>query len=208
MNMKSPLAKATFAFAVALFLLYAVVPAFFQMLFPVSSSLCIEPTPPNQIKSIQIEANSAAAFFPPALVRSLRPQIIRIEINPYRCGDSQPILYLDCKDGMMEVNHDWVRRSRGVFDTPFSEDSLQAVFDQFKAPHSPQQGPINVSDVYTTIKAVCAADLKDKNIPGLNNLSHYTLSYDFPYEPRKDWSDWMLAFLVGMSFYRPTKKKP
>ena len=179
--MKSPLAKAILAFAGWLLFFQVGMPSLFQMFLPASSSLCIEPTPPNQIKSIQISADSAAGFFPPSLVRSLRPKIIRIEINPYRCGDSQPLLYLNCEDGMMEVNRDWVIKPRGEFNTPFSEDSLQAVFDEFKAPHSPQQGPINVSDVYNTIKAVSTADLKDKNIPGLNNLSHYTLSYAFPY---------------------------
>lgn len=208
MNMKSPLAKATVAFAVTLFLFQVVIPSLFQMFLPVSSSLCIEPAPPNQIKSIQLEAESAAAFFPPALARSLQAQIIRVEINPYRCGDSQPILYIDCKNGMMEVNHNWVRKRRGVFDTPFSEDSLQAVFDEFKAPHSPQQGPINVSEVYSTIKAVCTADIKDKNIPGLNNLSHYKLSYVFPYKASSASTTWMTALIVGLSFYRTSKKKP
>ena len=108
---------------------------------------------------------------------------------------------------MMEVNRDWVIKPRGEFNTPFSEDSLQAVFDEFKAPHSPQQGPINVSDVYMTIKAASTADLKDKNIPGLNNLSHYTLSLIFPYEAPSHGMDWIYALFAGMTFSRTSKKQ-
>src|ERR1700733_5942162 len=126
MNMKSPLAKAAIAFAGWLFLFQVIVPSFFQMFAPASSALCIEPAPPNQIKSIQLDPESAAGFFPPELVGNLRPQIIRVEINPYVCGDSEPILYVNCKSGMMEVNHDWVRKPRGAFTTPFSEESLKA----------------------------------------------------------------------------------
>jgi hypothetical protein len=207
MNMKSPLAKAAIAFVGWLFFFQVVLPSFFQTVSPASSALCIEPAPPNQIKSIQLYPEAASGCFPPALVGNLRPEIIRVDINPYTCGDSQPVLFVNCKDGMMEVNSNWVTKPRGAFSTPFSEDSLQAVFDGFKAPHSPQQGPINVSEVYLTIKAASSASLKDKTIPSLDKLSHYTVSYVFPYKGAPDTVGWMVALIAGMTAYRTSKKK-
>jgi hypothetical protein len=210
MDMKSPLAKAIVAFAGWLFFFQIVLPSILQMFMPTSTSsaLCIEPAPPNQIKSIQLDPEAAARFFPLSLVGNLMPEIIRVQINPYKCGDSQPVLFVNCKTGLMEVNHDWVAKPRGAFTTPFSEDALQAVFDGFKAPHSPQQGPINVSEVYLTIKAAGAASLKDKTILGLDKLSHYTVTYVFPYKDSPpNLMGWIFAWLAGMRAYRTSKKK-
>lgn len=205
--MKSPLALAILTGLGLLAGLWLVEPAVLDWSFPPSSDICIEPSPPNQIKSIQISSEAARSLLPPWLARSLKPALVCVRINPYFCPDTNPVLYIDLPSGMMEVNHDWVRKARGVFDTPFSEQALQDVFARFKAPRSPQQGAINVAEVYATIKALSTVDVRGKSIPGVDQLKHYTLSYIHPYREHMEWLGAFAALSCAVSVYRWKARK-
>lgn len=204
--MKTPLAKSVLV-GIAFFIAFQfLLPSVIQMLMPASSGACITPSPPNQIKSIQIMPESTAGFFPTFLAQSLKPNIVRIHINPYYCPDPTPLLFVNCKNGMMEVNHDYVKRPRGVYDTPFSEREISKVLQAFKAPHSPQQGTIHAEEVYLAISAMCAADIRDSTIPALMDLSHYSVSYIHPH--KSSWYNplaWMVAFSCAASIYQAKK---
>lgn len=149
----TPLAKAVLAGAAFLITGQFVLPSIMQTFLPASSGACIVPSPANQIKSIQMMPESKAGFFPPCLARSLKPEIVRIHINPYYYPDPTPLLFVR-RDGMMEVNNDYVKQPRGDYDTRFSEEAIANVLGSFTAPRSPQQGTIHAKEVYLAISAI------------------------------------------------------
>jgi hypothetical protein len=206
-NMKPPLAKAVLAGIAFLVTVQFILPSIMQMFLPVSSGACIIPCPANQIKSIQMMPKSKARLYPPFLASSLKPEIVRIHINPYYCPDPTPVLFVR-RDGMMEVNIDYVKQPRGNYDTRFSEEAIANVLRSFAAPQSPQQGFIHAKEVYLAISAICSTDIRDKTIPALLDLSHYSVSYIHPYSGT--WFSplaWILAFSCAMSIYQSQKKK-
>ena len=208
-TMKPPLIQAILSGLAFLGVFLILLPSVMQMLNPASSGVCLNPRKPNQIKSIQMFPESRAAFFPPAFARRLEPEIVRVIVNPYYCPDPTPVLFVKIQDGTMEVNEDWVRRSRGVFDTPFTEPSVAAVLANFKAPRSPQQGEIDTRELYLAIAAVGAADIRDTDVPDLEDLSSYTVSYIHPYKGTSSSVAFslMVAFACTMSVYQSAKKK-
>jgi hypothetical protein len=205
--MKTPLSKAVLAGAAFLVTVQFILPSIMQMFLPVSSIACIIPSPANQIKSIEMIPESRAGFYPPFLASSLKPEIVRIHINPYYCPDPIPVFFVR-RDGMMEVNNDYVKEPRGDYDTRFSEEAIASVLRFFTAPHSPQQGEIHATEVYLAISAICSTDIRDKSVPALLDLPHYSVSYLHPY--KGSWFSpfaWMLAFSCAMSIYKSQKKK-
>jgi hypothetical protein len=210
--MKTPLAKAVLTGVALIIVFQLLFPAVKQRLWPASSSVAIEPSPANQMRSIVMRARSAATFIPPSLARELKPTMVEIRIHPHQAPDPSPSLFVNCKDGMMEVHPAWVSSPRGVFDTPFSEEAIARVLEDFRAPRSPQQGTLDAREAYLAISAVCSADIRDKSIPALASLSHYSLS--FVHNCEATWfrpETWLMAlYCAAMTYfqaYQSSRKK-
>lgn len=210
--MKSPLPKALVC-GLATYLIFAIlVPSLAQLWLPASSHVSLQPNPPNQIKSIQLSPTSARGFYPPLLIPSLQPKIVRVQINGFSRANESPVLFVNLKDVTMEVNMEHVASARGVYDQPFTEAALDKVFAPFRestAPRGPVPGPINVKEVYQAIAAVGASDIFSADIPPLNELSSYKISYIQPF--RRNWisliNPLLIALLATVGVFLESKRK-
>lgn len=192
------------AFAAMFLVLVFFLPALFSYFFGATSSLCLEPTPANQIKSIQIFPQIKQRFFSHFIDQNGNPSLIRVHINPYYSPDKVPVLSIDLQTKQMTAYDDCdCKTSKGNSLVPFSSESISQILTAYQAPHSPQQGVVDSVEVYEVLKAVSESDIRDyKALSGIP-LKHYKFTYIHPEKANSSLLACLLTSMaVGFGFAR------
>jgi len=146
-----------------------------------SSSLCLEPTPANQIKSIQIFPEIKQRFFSHFLSHNGNPSRIRVHINPYHSPDKVPVLSIDLRTKQMTVYDDCdCDTAKASSSVPYSSESLAQILTAYQASHSPQQGAVDSAEVYEVLRIVSESDIRNYKVLSRIPLRHYAFAYVFP----------------------------
>lgn len=202
--MKSPIAVGLLAFSVTYILMALALPVSLSYFFGASSSLCLDPTPANQIKSIQIFPEIKHRLFSHFLSRNGNPSVIKVHINPYYGPDKVPILRIDPRTKQMAVSDDCDCQTNNEESlVPFSQESISQILTTYQAPHSPQQGVVDATEVYEVLKTVSGNDIRDYKTLSEVPLKHYKFAYIFPEKTIPDRVTCILPALgVGLGFAR------
>lgn len=184
--MKTPLTRAILA-AIAAALGFGVLwPSIIQLFLPAGSMiyLAVSPeNPANEIRGFEIFTKTDRSFFPPLLVRSLKPDMIqiRLAVLPYGQGPvSFTTLFINCKDGMMALTKGTKQPPINAFETRFTEQALQSALDSLNVRQSPQR--FGATEVHRAIQTIYSTDIRDENIPSLRFLPNFSVTYIHPYE--------------------------
>jgi hypothetical protein len=195
------------AFAATFFVMAFLLPVLLAYFFGASSSLCLEPSPPNQINSIQIFPKVEGRFFSHYFSSDGTPSSIRVHINPYFSPDKASVLSINLQTKQMQINEDCgcETNSRNLL-VPFCAESLTNLLTTYKAPHSPQQGTVNSAEVYQVLKTVSEIDIRDYKTISETPLKNFKFSYIFPEKGNPNFG---LCILISLSFgFSFANKKP
>ena len=209
--LQNPLLRAILAGAAVIFFFKLVLPSFFQtILWPASSSITLVAKSGDILRSIQILPKSQPGFYPPALIFSLRPAQIRILVYLNNRPFAIPVLLVNCRTGIMEVDENHINYVQKGYDVPLDPQTLQHVFDRLVAQCSPpvSREHLDVKEIYEAIQAIRSTDICDKAIPTLSSMHNYSVDLFSPY--KRNWFDpmvLMVTFTTAMSTYRAQSQR-
>jgi hypothetical protein len=208
MRTKSLKTRGLLAFAATFIVLAFALPALSSYFLGASSSLCLDPTPANQIKSIQIFPEIKQRPFSHFFSQNGNPFLIRVHINPYYSSDKVPVLSIDTQTKQMIAYEDCdCKTTNGYSLFPFTSESMAQILTAYQAPHSPQQGAVDSAEVYEVLRIVSETDIRNSTALSGIPLKHYKFSYIFPEKANPDLLTCFLSsIVVGLAFARNKKE--